>query len=181
MIAGQKIALGRIHAGRVVTVHVAEHTITIDLGGGDIRTVRRTTNQPVRSIKAHRPPRSGLPLFPRASVKHVPAGHVCTDGRRRDFQVAGNVSCRPPITRQRLGHADQMTALTLPGRGSPFGPDRCDRDSPVPRFGYYVGGAAVPSGGLAVPCGEQALGPMRARPMAGSTEGGARRPGYLRV
>jgi hypothetical protein len=52
MIAGQKIALGRIHAGRVVTVHVAEHTITIDLGGDDIRTVRRTTNQPVRSIKA---------------------------------------------------------------------------------------------------------------------------------
>ena len=55
MIAGQKIALGRIHAGRVVTVHVAEHTITIDLGGDDTRTVRRTTTQPVRSIKAHRP------------------------------------------------------------------------------------------------------------------------------
>jgi transposase InsO family protein len=55
MIAGQKIALGRIHAGRVVTVHVAEHTITIDLGGDDVRTIRRTTTQPVRSIKAHRP------------------------------------------------------------------------------------------------------------------------------
>jgi hypothetical protein len=39
----------------VVTVHVAEHTITIDLGGDDIRTLRRTTTQPVRSIKAHRP------------------------------------------------------------------------------------------------------------------------------
>jgi hypothetical protein len=55
MIAGQKIALGRIHAGRIVTVHVAEHTITIDLGGDDTRTVRRTTTQAVRSIKAHRP------------------------------------------------------------------------------------------------------------------------------
>jgi len=55
MIAGQKIAPGRIHAGRVVTVHVAEHTITTDLGGDDIRTVRRTTTQPVRSIKARRP------------------------------------------------------------------------------------------------------------------------------
>ena len=55
MIAGQKVALGRIHAGRIVTVHVAEHTITIDLGGDDVRTVRRTTNQAVRSIKAHRP------------------------------------------------------------------------------------------------------------------------------
>jgi hypothetical protein len=43
MIAGQKIALGRIHAGRVVTVHVAEHTIIIDLGGDDVRTIQRTT------------------------------------------------------------------------------------------------------------------------------------------
>lgn len=55
MIAGQKIALGRIHAGRVVTVHVAEHTITIDLGGDDTRTIRRTTTDPVRRVKAQRP------------------------------------------------------------------------------------------------------------------------------
>jgi hypothetical protein len=45
----------RIHAGRVVTVHVAEHTITIDLSGDDTRIIRRTTTQPVRSVKAHRP------------------------------------------------------------------------------------------------------------------------------
>ena len=55
MVAGQKIALGRIHAARIVTVHVAEHTMTIDLGGDDLRTIRRTTTQAVRSIKAHRP------------------------------------------------------------------------------------------------------------------------------
>ena len=55
MVVGQKIALGRIHAGRTVTVHVAEDTMTIDLGGDDTRTIRRTTSQPVRSIKAHRP------------------------------------------------------------------------------------------------------------------------------
>jgi transposase InsO family protein len=54
MIAGQKIALGRIHAGQVVTVHVTAETITIDLGE-DTRTIRRTTTQAVRSIKAHRP------------------------------------------------------------------------------------------------------------------------------
>jgi hypothetical protein len=52
MVAGQKIALGRIHAGQVVTVHVAGQTITIDLDDQDSRTVRRTTSQPVRSIKA---------------------------------------------------------------------------------------------------------------------------------
>jgi transposase InsO family protein len=51
MVAGQKIALGRIHARRIVTVHVAAEVITIDLGE-DTRTVRRTTTQPVRSIKA---------------------------------------------------------------------------------------------------------------------------------
>jgi transposase InsO family protein len=55
MVVGQKIALGRIHAGRVVTVHVAEHTMTIDLAGDDTRTIRRTTTQAIRSIKAHRP------------------------------------------------------------------------------------------------------------------------------
>jgi hypothetical protein len=52
MVAGQKIALGRIHARQIVTVHVAAETVTIDLGGEDTRTVRRTTTQPVRSIKA---------------------------------------------------------------------------------------------------------------------------------
>jgi hypothetical protein len=54
MVAGQKIALGRIHARRIVTVHVAAEVITIDLGE-DTRTVRRTTTQPVRSIKAQQP------------------------------------------------------------------------------------------------------------------------------
>jgi transposase InsO family protein len=52
MVAGQKIALGRIHAQQIVTLHVAAQTVTIDLGGDDTRTVRRTTTQPVRSIKA---------------------------------------------------------------------------------------------------------------------------------
>jgi len=51
MVAGQKIAVGRIHAHQVVTVHVAAETIAVDLGGST-RTFRRTTTQPVRSIKA---------------------------------------------------------------------------------------------------------------------------------
>jgi hypothetical protein len=69
MVARQKIALCRIHAGEVVTVHAAAETITIDLHGEDIRTFSRTTTQAVRSIKAHQPAR--LPMFPRPSVKHV--------------------------------------------------------------------------------------------------------------
>jgi transposase InsO family protein len=55
MVAGQKIALGRIHARQIVTVHVAADTITIDLASDDTRTCRRTTTQPVRSIKAQQP------------------------------------------------------------------------------------------------------------------------------
>jgi hypothetical protein len=52
MVAGQKIALGRIHARQIVTVHVAADVMTIDLSDDDTRTVHRTTTQPVRSIKA---------------------------------------------------------------------------------------------------------------------------------
>ena len=55
MVTGQKLALGRTHAHTVVTVYVAEHTITVDLGDGAQRTFRRTTTQPVRSWKAQHP------------------------------------------------------------------------------------------------------------------------------
>jgi hypothetical protein len=54
MIAGQKIALGRAHAGQVAAVHVASETVTVDLDGST-RTFRRTTTRPVRSIKAAQP------------------------------------------------------------------------------------------------------------------------------
>ena len=60
MVAGQKVALGRVHAHTVVTVYVAERTLTIETGDGDTRTVARTTTQPVRSIKAHRPRKAAL-------------------------------------------------------------------------------------------------------------------------
>lgn len=60
MVAGQKIALGRTNAHTVVTAHVAEHTITIDLDDGGRRTFRRTTTQPVRSWKAQRPRKTSV-------------------------------------------------------------------------------------------------------------------------
>jgi hypothetical protein len=60
MVAGQKIALGREHKHRTLTVHVSDTTIAIDLPGADELTVRRTTTQPVRSIKGQRP-RSAAP------------------------------------------------------------------------------------------------------------------------
>lgn len=39
MVAGQKLALGRSHAHTAATVHVAEHTITVDLHDGGQRTL----------------------------------------------------------------------------------------------------------------------------------------------
>jgi len=55
MVVGQKVALGRIHKHQTVTVLVSETTLTVEFGDGDARVIRRTTNQPVRSIKAQRP------------------------------------------------------------------------------------------------------------------------------
>jgi hypothetical protein len=55
MVAGQKIALGRVHAGQTVTVLVSGTSLTIQLGDAEPRVIPRTTAQPVRSIKGQRP------------------------------------------------------------------------------------------------------------------------------
>lgn len=55
MVAGQKVALGRVHKHQTVTVLVSETTLAIELDDQEVRVVRRTTTQPVRSIKGQRP------------------------------------------------------------------------------------------------------------------------------
>ena len=60
MVVGQKIALGRTHAHQQLTVHVAEHTITVELDDGGHRTFRRTTTHPVRNHKAQKPPTTSV-------------------------------------------------------------------------------------------------------------------------
>jgi transposase InsO family protein len=52
-VCRQSVSLGRVHAGRMVTVHVSEHTLAIELGD-DTRTIRRTTTRPVVVIKGSR-------------------------------------------------------------------------------------------------------------------------------
>jgi hypothetical protein len=54
MVVGQKIALGRAHKHQTVAIDVTETDLTIHLDGST-RTVTRTTDLPVRWIKAHRP------------------------------------------------------------------------------------------------------------------------------
>lgn len=55
MVCGQKVALGRAHQHQTVTIAVSETTLAIDLGDGESRVTRRTTNKPARSIKGARP------------------------------------------------------------------------------------------------------------------------------
>ncbi len=55
MVASQRVALGRQFKHTVVTVHVSETTLAIDLPDGDTKVVRRTTDQAVRNIRTMRP------------------------------------------------------------------------------------------------------------------------------
>jgi transposase InsO family protein len=54
VVCRQPVALGRVHAGRTVCVHVSEHTLAIELDD-ETRTVRRTTTRPVVVVKGSRP------------------------------------------------------------------------------------------------------------------------------
>jgi hypothetical protein len=54
-VAGQQVALGRTHAGQTVTVRVSETVLAIELPDAETMTVRRATDQPMRSIKGQRP------------------------------------------------------------------------------------------------------------------------------
>jgi hypothetical protein len=58
MVAGQKVALGRVHAGNTVTIDVTDTELVIHCDDGT-RSLRRATDQPVTRIKAHRPRKAG--------------------------------------------------------------------------------------------------------------------------
>jgi hypothetical protein len=73
-VCRQTVALGRTHAGRIVTVHVCEHTIELD--NDELRTVRRTTTNPVVVTKGsrhhQRAPQADRPAL---SASHGPNDH----------------------------------------------------------------------------------------------------------
>lgn len=54
-VAKQRVALGRQFRHSVVTVHVSQTTLAIELPDGDTKVVRRNTDQPVRNIRTMRP------------------------------------------------------------------------------------------------------------------------------
>jgi hypothetical protein len=53
-VARQTVALGRVHAGKTVTIDVTDTELTIACDDGP-RTVRRTNTLPIRNLKANRP------------------------------------------------------------------------------------------------------------------------------
>jgi transposase InsO family protein len=54
MVARQTIALGRVHAGKTVTIDVNDTELVVACDDGP-RTFRRTTELPIRNLKADRP------------------------------------------------------------------------------------------------------------------------------
>ena len=54
MVVGQKVALGRIQAPDRYRAGLRDHP-AVELSDGDVQVIRRTTTQPVRSIKGQRP------------------------------------------------------------------------------------------------------------------------------
>ncbi|MDX3137098.1 IS481 family transposase [Streptomyces europaeiscabiei] len=54
MVCRQSVSLGRPYAGKTVTVHVSDTTITVELDG-QVRVIQRTTDIPVRHVKANKP------------------------------------------------------------------------------------------------------------------------------
>ncbi|MGW1287718.1 IS481 family transposase [Streptomyces sp. NPDC002586] len=54
MVCRQVVSLGRPYAGQTVTVHVSDTTISVELDG-QVRVIRRTTDVPVRNVKANKP------------------------------------------------------------------------------------------------------------------------------
>jgi hypothetical protein len=74
MVCGQKIALGRAHAGQTLSIAVSGTTLAIDLDDAETRVVRRSTTTPARTIKAGRPWAASSPGT--SSRTQVPPGLV---------------------------------------------------------------------------------------------------------
>jgi hypothetical protein len=65
-LGGCRNEIAACHARQLVSIRVTADTL-IETGTDDIRTVSRTTSQPIRNLKAQRSARP--PMFPRPSVK----------------------------------------------------------------------------------------------------------------
>lgn len=56
MVAGQRLRVGRTHAGTIVTIVVEDHHFRVLDGIKDLSLHARTSTAPIRNFDAHRPP-----------------------------------------------------------------------------------------------------------------------------
>ncbi|ELB87891.1 hypothetical protein Rwratislav_37587 [Rhodococcus wratislaviensis IFP 2016] len=55
MVAGQRLRVGRTHAGTIITVMVEDHHFRVLDGTTELSLHARTTTKPIRNFNAHRP------------------------------------------------------------------------------------------------------------------------------
>jgi biopolymer transport protein ExbB len=55
MVAGQRLRVGRTHAGTIVTVVVEDHHFRVLDGIKELSLHARTSTKPIRNFNAHRP------------------------------------------------------------------------------------------------------------------------------
>jgi hypothetical protein len=55
LVTGQAVRLGRTHRHETVSIDITDTTLTVHFDGGVSKVFARTTDHPVRWIKAHRP------------------------------------------------------------------------------------------------------------------------------
>ena len=55
MVAGQRIRVGRTHAGTIVTIVVEDHHFRVLDGINELSLHARTSTKPIRNFNAHRP------------------------------------------------------------------------------------------------------------------------------
>ena len=84
MVAGQKIALGRIHAGRVATIHVAEHTLAIDLDGED-KPHHPADHHPAGPQHQSPPPPQGRPWLSNGAPRLRPVSNLASRLSMRSY------------------------------------------------------------------------------------------------
>jgi hypothetical protein len=78
-LPGRPVALGRVHAGKTVTIEVTDTELVVACDDGP-RTVRRSNQLPIRNLKADRPRELNIVLEtqrgkPRAERQPLPAAH----------------------------------------------------------------------------------------------------------
>jgi hypothetical protein len=60
MVATQKIQVGLVHAGKIVTVTAEDHSFRLQAGGETVRVVPRTTTSDIHRYKANATDRRSL-------------------------------------------------------------------------------------------------------------------------